>query len=194
MPTESAPSIPPHHPRTWIRPYYRSFNGIRGLAVLMVFFSHFIWMVKFGRIPLIERFLFVGVDLFFVLSGFLITGILFDSLEDPHYFRNFYVRRALRIFPLFYGIFLLLLILTPLMHLAYHADMLFGALYIENLTRPWLVFNQTYPMQIVLLHHGSRSTVAALGHFWTLCVEEQFYLIWPAVVWFVRDRLTLQRI
>jgi peptidoglycan/LPS O-acetylase OafA/YrhL len=107
-------------PRIWIRPYYASLNGLRAIAVTMVFFHHFdLWGV-----PGLLNATWEGVDLFFVLSGFLITGILFDSLEDPRYFRNFYVRRALRIFPLFYGFFALLFILALFVHLHWDRSLL----------------------------------------------------------------------
>ena len=81
-------------------------DGMRAIAFMMVFLQHYCGL-KWG---------WSGVDLFFVLSGFLITGILFDSRNDLHRARNFYVRRTLRIFPLYYGIMLLLLLSSPVFH------------------------------------------------------------------------------
>ena len=78
--------VDPRLPRMWVRPYYGSFNGLRGIAVAMTFFCRF--GDSFQSIA--ENTLWAGVDLFFVLSGFLITGILYDSLANPHYFRSFY--------------------------------------------------------------------------------------------------------
>jgi peptidoglycan/LPS O-acetylase OafA/YrhL len=79
-------------------------DGLRGLAIAAVFSFHY-------RIEPDSpaEWGWTGVDLFFALSGFLITGILFDSLGERHYFRNFYVRRALRIFPLYWGLWCILL-------------------------------------------------------------------------------------
>ncbi len=94
------PSRHPDHPGD-SRRHLPGLDGIRGLAILMVMFSHFI--VVGGHLKSdapFERFLksgYLGVDLFFVLSGFLITGILMDSKQTPGYFRVFYIRRALRI-------------------------------------------------------------------------------------------------
>src|SRR5262249_13935552 len=99
----------------------------------------------------------IGVQLFFVLSGFLITGILLDTRERPDYFRGFFVRRVLRIFPLYYAA-------------------LIGTL-IAGDTSIWL---WTY------LSNFHPNT--ALPHFWSLAVEEQFYLVWPVVVWFAGRR------
>jgi peptidoglycan/LPS O-acetylase OafA/YrhL len=118
-----------------------------------------------------------GVDLFFILSGFLITGILFDTKGTTHYFRNFYGRRTVRIFPLYYGVLVVGLIVVP--HL-------FGssALGVHPL---WLwTYTANLPMSA-----GAESTW--FGHFWTLAIEEQFYLIWPAVV-FAFGRTALLRI
>src|SRR5436309_520881 len=83
-------------------------DGLRGVAILLVLAFH-LWNLGnpnvYLRTPL-QKFAaagWCGVDLFFVLSGFLITGILYDSKNSRHYFRNFYMRRILRIFPLYYG-------------------------------------------------------------------------------------------
>jgi peptidoglycan/LPS O-acetylase OafA/YrhL len=178
------------NPRTWIRPHYKSFNGLRGVAVLLVFLCHY------GGPPgsLISRTLWVGVDLFFVLSGFLITGILYDSLASPRYFRNFYVRRALRIFPIFFGFFLVLAILIPILHLQVARGILAFVFYFGNLTVSFADLERHNPTMIHMMIHGHVQEVGNIGHLWSLCVEEQFYLIWPAVVWWVRDRRRLMTV
>src|SRR5579863_514297 len=80
-------------------------DGLRGVAIAVVFWFHYrIEPQSPGQWG------WAGVDLFFAISGFLITGILFDSLGEKHYFRNFYMRRALRIFPLYWGVWLVLVI------------------------------------------------------------------------------------
>jgi peptidoglycan/LPS O-acetylase OafA/YrhL len=191
MPTQASASEDPHVPRTWIKPYYRSFNGIRGLAVLMVFLTHY---ADFWHSFKLASCTWVGVDLFFVLSGFLITGILYDSLKHDHFFRNFYIRRALRIFPIFYGFFLLLLVATPLLHLHYDIRVVAFPLYVGNLIVPFTDLGRHNPTMISILHHGRMFDFLNIGHLWSLCVEEQFYLIWPAVVWVVRDRRKLMKI
>jgi peptidoglycan/LPS O-acetylase OafA/YrhL len=128
-----------------------------------------------------------GVDLFFVLSGFLITGILFNTKESPRYFRTFYSRRTLRIFPLYYGVLLAVFCFLPMLHLANRSaldqvgDRQMGLwLYCANLPIAWeesIVYNVDW---------------LQLGHFWSLAVEEHFYLIWPAVV-FACSRKTLMK-
>ena len=135
-----------------------------------------------------------GVDAFFVLSGFLITGILYDTRDEPGRVRNFYIRRTLRIFPLYYGVLLILLVLTPLFHWAWTWQWIAWPLYLGNflhLFYPHL--NNPFVIAFAdadLLSKTSRFIVT-LGHFWTLCVEEQFYLVWPWVVFAVRDRRKL---
>src|SRR6476620_3181673 len=83
--------------------YYPSLDGIRGLAILLVVGFH-----NFGYLTLF-KFGWLGVDLFFVLSGYLITGILYKSLGTENYLKNFYIKRVLRIFPLYYSILFLTL-------------------------------------------------------------------------------------
>src|SRR5436305_11551156 len=89
-------------------PHVAELDGIRGLAVLAVMIFHQTVMnpaTGFDReFARLTGYLNCGVDLFFVLSGFLITGILYDSRESPHYYRNFYARRSLRIVPLYYAV------------------------------------------------------------------------------------------
>src|SRR5262249_2846553 len=111
----------------------------------------------------------MGVDLFFVLSGFLITGILLDSRGADGYFSSFYARRFLRIFPLYYG-FLALWFLV----LAY----VFGSAYSDLFARERQVWFWSYTA-----NWGRPDELGALGHFWSLAIEEQFYLVWPLVVW-----------
>lgn len=120
--------------RSLIRPFYPALNGLRAVAILMVFVNHYGALAIGRTIPLM---FWPGVDLFFVLSGFLITGILYDSRESERYFRDFYTRRALRIFPLYYGFFVLVRILKPLLHLVYSPLFWSNWLYVSNLVRPW---------------------------------------------------------
>ena len=163
-------------------PYSRhvpSLDGLRGMAVLAVMASHLFRGTTSGTwfqpIGLTLGFGANGVDLFFVLSGFLITGILFDSISDTGYFRKFYARRTLRIFPLYYGVLFVLFLLTPLIGLEWHRMNWALLLYLQNTN----IFGTFYTFQ---LGHG-----ISLDHFWSLAVEEQFYLVWPLVVFFIRD-------
>jgi peptidoglycan/LPS O-acetylase OafA/YrhL len=121
-----------------------------------------------------------GVDLFFVLSGFLITGILFDARQRPeHYFRNFYVRRTLRIFPLYYFVLAVLFLVVPRFPV-FHGPTL--DVLLSHQGWAWLyavnVFNA--------LQAGW--ALPYIDHFWSLAVEEQFYLVWPLVIWSLGGR------
>lgn len=116
----------------------------------------------------------VGVDLFFVLSGFLITGILLDTKGGDGYFRNFYARRALRIFPLYYGFLFVWFVVAPAIF-EISPDGPFGG---GAGTQLWF---WTYLSNYLSVIDGA-SVPHGLNHFWTLAIEEQFYLIWPAVV------------
>jgi peptidoglycan/LPS O-acetylase OafA/YrhL len=118
---------------------------------------------------------FTGVDLFFVLSGFLITGILIDAKGAPGYFRVFYARRVLRIFPLYYVYLAVLFLVLPLLPISLPAT--FGELR-ENQIWYW-----TYLSNVLnAMRDGWRIDGAFTTHFWSLAVEEQFYLVWPAIV------------
>lgn len=146
-------------------------DGFRGVAVLLVMFTH---LITAGRLvtphtPLGRLLLsgFVGVDMFFVLSGFLITGVLLDAPREG-FFRRFYARRALRIFPVYYGVLLASLALFR----ARGGD------------SPWWYLLFASNLGITL--HGRALHVVDtvnLAHFWSLAVEEQFYVVWPVVVY-----------
>lgn len=158
-------------------------DAVRGLAILLVLLFHF---SRYGHgLPpatnLIDRMFevltragWVGVDLFFVLSGFLITGILYDSKRSVHYFRNFYARRVLRIFPLYYGTLVVFLLVLPRLVLSSEA---IGA------HQGDAVWYWTYLSNVRIAKDGWQG-FDSLGHFWSLAVEEQFYVVWPVVILF----------
>jgi peptidoglycan/LPS O-acetylase OafA/YrhL len=159
-----------------------SLDGVRGLAIALVMVSHFAmtavpgnWLDEVVLDLMLSG--WVGVDLFFVLSGFLITGILLDSRDKPHYFRNFYARRTLRIFPLYYAVLFAVLVVPPLVWPAVRQTDVYS---VVDAHSPWL---WTYTINVAIAVHDSWQVAGILGHFWTLAVEEQFYLLWPAVVW-----------
>lgn len=160
----------------------RALDGIRGLAIILVLLHHFEGCVPpsnivIGSLKATFNFGWAGVDLFFALSGFLITGILLDTREANNYFGAFYARRVLRIFPLYYLVLTLILVAAALKHPRPHgvplaADQKLYFLYLTN----WLA-----------LWKGKWGP-NMLGHFWSLAVEEQFYLIWPLCVWLMVPR------
>jgi peptidoglycan/LPS O-acetylase OafA/YrhL len=122
----------------------------------------------------IRDLLWVGVTLFFALSGFLITGILYDTLGSERYFRTFFARRALRIFPLYYGVLLLLLLLTRPLHFNWHGE-------------AWRLFTYTTNIPFTYEWVSNPSPYINLRHFWSLAVEEQFYLLWPLAIFLLRS-------
>ena len=153
-------------------------DGIRGVAIFWVVLHNATgiplapssrWLHLF---PLLASRGWIGVQLFFALSGFLITAGLLDSQRTPHYFRDFYAKRALRILPLYYAVlFALLVILPRFVTLPYSR---------EHEALLWLFIGNYTPS----LPYG-------FGHFWSLAVEEQFYLVWPLVVWRLAPRRLL---
>jgi peptidoglycan/LPS O-acetylase OafA/YrhL len=140
-------------------------DGLRGIAIILVVLYHNFSFFEYFNHG------WIGVDLFFVLSGFLITNILLNSLHTEHYFRNFYTRRVLRIFPLYYLSLLLFLVLLPMIP-AFPLDMSY---YQEHQGWFW-----TFLQNWTLLFNNSNSV--ALNHYWSLAIEEQYYLVWPLVL------------
>jgi peptidoglycan/LPS O-acetylase OafA/YrhL len=156
-------------------------DGLRGVAVLLVLAFHFAHID--GEGGAVERALlgatrsgWAGVDLFFVLSGFLITGILLDARGGSGYFRSFYLRRVLRIFPLYYAYLAVLFLLLPA---------LLPAVDVKAETQGWL---WSYLGNVLFAREGGFQASPYTGHFWSLAVEEQFYLLWPFLVWLLPRR------
>lgn len=147
-------------------PHIRELDGVRGIAALMVFFHHTCFTdldpTRWGRgVHLLYLFSSAGmrgVDIFFVLSGFLITSLLIKDRTSPSFYQDFYWKRALRILPLY--IFCLAAASFLIRHTG--AELLLSALFLANFAS--------------ILH------VTLTGPFWTLAIEEQFYLLWPTVV------------
>lgn len=141
--------------------YVAALDGIRAVAILLVMLVH------------LQLFLFgwVGVQMFFVLSGFLITRILLAQKDQPlkTFLRNFYIRRILRIFPIYFG----LLIVVSLIFLISKSPAGFDQ------EAPYLY---TYTWNFANLQPDFTGS-GLFGHFWSLCVEEQFYLVWPFLIY-----------
>lgn len=159
-------------------------DGIRGVAILMVLVCHFTHLEPF---PSTLKMLFgsgaYGVDLFFVLSGFLITGILLDSKGKPNYFRNFYARRTLRIVPLYYVAVILVAFVLP--SIAPATDGFWQA---SKQGRRWaLIYMANIPP-----FWTKEFLSPTLGHFWSLSVEEHFYLVWPVAVLFLSSKALIR--
>ena len=139
----------------------------------------------------------MGVDLFFALSGFLITEILFDGLRDEHYFRNFYMRRALRIFPLYWGLWCVLIVFMVAQG-RFEVGFLAWPAYVGNYMGSyalWAGWNHEHFNRLPAAVHVAGETLRVqVGPYWSLCVEEQYYLTWPLVVWMVRGRERLLKV
>jgi peptidoglycan/LPS O-acetylase OafA/YrhL len=153
-----------------LKKHYPALDGLRGIAILLV--------VLFHNFRAFNYFFFgwLGVDLFFVLSGFLITDILLNTVGSPHFLRNFFMRRMLRIFPLYYLVLIIFFIAFPLLGL-YKQELQF---YQDHQSWFW------FYLQNWLLSTDSSPRGGALDHFWSLAIEEQFYIIWPLIILLVR--------
>jgi len=164
-------------------------DGLRGIAILLVLGTHFAQGGHHN--PVLKIFFAVtsfgwsGVDLFFVLSGFLITRILLSAKGAKGYFRNFYMRRVLRIFPLYYGVLGASLVLAPL----------FVQGPKPGLSQLWLwLYGQNLREALTGMPSVMQNPLGLyFGHFWSLAVEEHFYLVWPAIVLF-SSLSTLKRV
>ena len=142
-------------------------DGLRAIAVMSVFLFHL-------RVPGFE-WGSSGVQLFFVISGFLITGILIDTIDHPHYFRHFYIRRSLRIFPIYYLTLILLLI--------------WGIIRGYDVVPQYLTYFFTYTQNYIQAYYKYQLGYwIMLPHTWSLAIEEQFYVIWPLLLFILRPK------
>ena len=156
----------------------RELDGIRGIAILLVVMCHTVtcqipWS-NFLPSDNAARFLMLGwtgVDLFFILSGFLIVGILLDEKGHARYFRSFYVRRVCRILPLYYGVTVAYLLLN-------RSGWIQSGWLFANILPEWsyLTFTQNFFM------HEAGWGALGLAPTWSVAVEEQFYLVIPLLV------------
>ncbi len=152
----------------WLPAYIPELQGLRGVAVLAVVFYHCGPRLVGTWVHSASLWGWAGVNLFFVLSGFLITSILLESRSKPHYFRNFYARRALRIWP----VYVLLLVVVYL-----EAPWFIGpGIAVAVKTAPWLA----YIFFVQNLFH--LALPPSVSPTWSLAIEEQYYFLWAPLV------------
>ncbi|MBI1422090.1 MAG: acyltransferase family protein [Gammaproteobacteria bacterium] len=167
--------------REAIRSHMPQLDALRGIAILWVILHNAALdgtgppqSIAMNLIDLLSNIGWVGVQLFFVLSGFLITGILLDGRGATNQFRTFYARRTLRIFPLYYGFLLLAFVILPWLgivtwHTVGSRELTLYWTYLINWGQPF-IHQPVFP------------------HLWSLAIEEQYYLLWPLLVIFLRKR------
>lgn len=150
-------------------------DGLRAVAASLVLLQHSAHDFPKVRVfECVDRYGMAGIQLFFVLSGFLITNILLDTKNEPDYFRNFFARRALRLYPLYYGTLGFVMIGAVIFHR-------FSGI-------PWWI----YLLYLSNLFSTPAGAPAALGTLWSLGVEEQFYLVWAVFVRLFTERAVVR--
>jgi peptidoglycan/LPS O-acetylase OafA/YrhL len=164
-------------------------DGVRGVAIVMVMLVHFVGdaaaQTTLQRLVVkAASYGSLGVDLFFILSGFLITNLLYETKGAKHYFRDFYARRTLRIFPLYYFTLAMLFLFLP--------AIVTPTPLLER-SRQQQIWLWTYTANFYIAAKSSWGALTYVNHFWSLAIEEHFYLVWPLVVFSFR-REVLERI
>lgn len=168
-------------PEAAAAPHYPALDGLRGLAILLVVLYHY-----FDSNPLF-RFGWMGVDLFFVLSGFLITQNLLRTRQHPRYFRNFYARRILRTFPLYFLLLATFFIGGSFLFRQQGPGSSFGW-HLQHLLQFYTLTLNWVPLQ------AATADSPYLLHLWSLALEEQFYLVWPIILWLCPNETILKRL
>ncbi len=187
-PPSTAPSLPANSAPALSSKRIPELDGLRGIAISLVIILHYFTAAlaiyrpnPIAYIQLATHLAWSGVDLFFVLSGFLIGGILLDARSSANYFKVFYLRRFCRIFPIY---FVFLGIVAFCYWFIYPS---------HRLAMDWLFANPmrwySYPTftQNLWMANWGYLGPAALSITWSLAVEEQFYLTLPALIRFVRS-------
>jgi len=162
--------------------YIKQLDAVRAIAIILVMISH--WMPAGSFINKLPNGA-LGVDIFFVLSGFLISSILFSNRMSAELngqtrgpvLKNFYLRRTLRIFPIYYITIFLLFIFQASTLIDIRSSFIFYVTYTQNF---YFFKMQEWP--------------GSLSHLWSLAVEEQFYLVWPFAVLFIKRKYILHLI
>jgi len=173
--------------------HYAQLDGLRGLAILPVLAYHFCLQYPAflnpgsphaaGPLLKLAHAGWMGVDLFFVLSGFLITGILVETRANQHYFRNFLARRFLRIWPLYYLTLVVFMLVLPRVLASPPVELIRMQ---DHQAWFWL-----YGANWLMVREGTFGPISG-GYYWSLAVEEQFYLVWPLVVYKLSNRALLR--
>ncbi len=176
---------------TVVNKKYVAIDYLRALAIIMVIIFHAsgyaygqslinsTYVIAYFKLSILCA---SGVTLFFVISGFLITGILLDTQNQKNTLKKFYIRRALRIFPLYY---VSIIIISVILFLIFddfklNIQILSHLLYASNFL--WIVMPEGYEI-------FSKNHTGFYEHFWSLAIEEQFYLIWPAIILFIQRKM-----
>jgi peptidoglycan/LPS O-acetylase OafA/YrhL len=142
--------------------YIKEFDGWRGVGILFVILAHSATQYFIGA--------WIFMEMFFVMSGFLITGILVDTKPKPGYYKNFMARRIVRVFPLYYLSLIIFFFVLPETWMDFS--------YYNNRQAWYWLYGTNWLMSI-----EGRSPTQTIDHFWSLAIEEQFYITWPLMVW-----------
>jgi peptidoglycan/LPS O-acetylase OafA/YrhL len=157
--------------------YFPSLNGIRAICALLVIKEHSKWAIHGA--PQMFEWGFLGVDMFFVISGFLIVTLLLRERERAGIIdlRQFYIRRTLRIFPIYYLVIAALFLLAVTTY--------------GYSTKTWDMYKWSFPVFLLYLQDIVPIPLGVMFHTWSLSMEEQFYLVWPAVEKFFKRALVV---
>jgi peptidoglycan/LPS O-acetylase OafA/YrhL len=157
--------------------YFPSLNGIRAICAILVIKEHAKWAIHGA--PQMFEWGFLGVDMFFVISGFLIVSLLLrerDRTADID-LKQFYIRRTLRIFPIYYLVIGALFVLAVATY--------------GHSTKTWDLYKWSFPVFLLYLQDLIPISLGVMFHTWSLSMEEQFYLVWPAVEKYVKRSLVI---